>query len=243
MVATRPEWISHRCGADTDGATGKRCGLSGRYPAHGRGEVKAVVLNAIGAPMAVEEIPTPEPRAGEVLIRVEACGVCHTDLHVIKAEVRFPTPCVLGHEVSGTVVAHGPGLSAIDAERLAVGRRVGRRVHHAVRDLLLLRARPGRAVRDVLHRQPPPGQAVRRRHAPAFGRTARRSGCTRWAAWPSTPSSPSPAWRRCRTTCRSRRRRSSGAPSSRRTARSDVARTSGPASRSRSSRRAASART
>ena len=86
--------------------------------------MKAVVLNAIGAPMAVEEIPTPEPRAGEVMIRVEACGVCHTDLHVVKAEVRFPTPCVLGHEVSGTVVAHGPGLSATDAGRLAVGQRV-----------------------------------------------------------------------------------------------------------------------
>jgi succinate semialdehyde reductase (NADPH) len=86
--------------------------------------MKAVVLNAIGEPMAVEEIPTPEPRSGEVMIRVEACGVCHTDLHVIKAEVRFPTPCVLGHEVSGTVVAHGPGLSAVDAERLAVGQRV-----------------------------------------------------------------------------------------------------------------------
>ena len=53
-----------------------------------------------------------------------ACGVCHTDLHVIKAEVRFPTPCVLGHEVSGTVVAHGPGLSPTDAARLAVGQRV-----------------------------------------------------------------------------------------------------------------------
>ena len=82
--------------------------------------MKAVVLNAIGEPMAVEEIPTPEPRAGEVMIRVEACGVCHTDLHVIKAEVRFPTPCVLGHEVSGTVVAHGPGLSDGDATRLKV---------------------------------------------------------------------------------------------------------------------------
>ncbi|MFN8637237.1 MAG: zinc-binding dehydrogenase [Chloroflexota bacterium] len=86
--------------------------------------VRAVVLSAIGTPMAVEEIPTPEPRAGEVMIRVEACGVCHTDLHVVKAEVRFPTPCVLGHEVSGRVVAHGTGLSGTDAERLAVGRRV-----------------------------------------------------------------------------------------------------------------------
>ena len=86
--------------------------------------MKAVVLSAIGTPMAVEEIPTPAPRAGEIMIKVEACGVCHTDLHVIKAEVRFPTPCVLGHEVSGTVVAHGPGLSAADADRLAVGQRV-----------------------------------------------------------------------------------------------------------------------
>jgi S-(hydroxymethyl)glutathione dehydrogenase/alcohol dehydrogenase len=86
--------------------------------------MKAVVLNAIGTPMAVEEIVTPEPRTGEVLIRVAACGVCHTDLHVIKAEVRFPTPCVLGHEVSGTVVSHGPGLSGVDAERLTVGQKV-----------------------------------------------------------------------------------------------------------------------
>ena len=86
--------------------------------------MKAVILNAIGEPMAAEEIPTPEPRTGEVMIRVEACGVCHTDLHVVKAEVKFPTPCVLGHEVSGTVVAHGPGLSGPDAERLAVGQRV-----------------------------------------------------------------------------------------------------------------------
>ena len=86
--------------------------------------MKAVILNAIGEPMAAEEIPTPEPRTGEVMIKVEACGVCHTDLHVVKAEVKFPTPCVLGHEVSGTVVAHGPGLSGPDAERLAVGQRV-----------------------------------------------------------------------------------------------------------------------
>lgn len=86
--------------------------------------MRAVVFNDLGAPMTVEEIPTPEPRTGEVLIQVRACGVCHTDLHVLKAEVRFPLPCVLGHEVAGMVVAHGPGLSDTDAERLAVGRRV-----------------------------------------------------------------------------------------------------------------------
>lgn len=41
-------------------------------------------------------------------IIVAACGVCHTDLHVIKAEQAFPFPCVLGHEVTGEVVEHGP---------------------------------------------------------------------------------------------------------------------------------------
>ena len=53
----------------------------------------------------------PEPRAGEVLVRVSACGVCHTDLHVMKAEVAFPAPAVMGHEISGTVAALGPGVT------------------------------------------------------------------------------------------------------------------------------------
>jgi S-(hydroxymethyl)glutathione dehydrogenase/alcohol dehydrogenase len=70
--------------------------------------VKAVVLPGVGAPLAVEELPIPKPRAGEVRLRVRACGVCHTDLHVVKGEVRFPVPCVLGHEVSGVVDEVGP---------------------------------------------------------------------------------------------------------------------------------------
>jgi S-(hydroxymethyl)glutathione dehydrogenase/alcohol dehydrogenase len=81
--------------------------------------MKAAVLSAVGAPLVVEEIPVPAPRAGEVLLRVRACGVCHTDLHVVKGEVRFPLPAVLGHEVSGLVEATGPGV-----EGLAPGARV-----------------------------------------------------------------------------------------------------------------------
>ncbi len=61
--------------------------------------------------MHIEEIPVPVPLAGEVLVKVHACGVCHTDLHVIKAEVAFPTPAVLGHEISGTIVELGAGVS------------------------------------------------------------------------------------------------------------------------------------
>jgi S-(hydroxymethyl)glutathione dehydrogenase/alcohol dehydrogenase len=72
--------------------------------------MRAAVLAAPGSRLEIEQIPIPEPQAGEVLVRVAGCGVCHTDLHVIKEEVAFPTPCVLGHEISGTVAALGPGV-------------------------------------------------------------------------------------------------------------------------------------
>jgi succinate semialdehyde reductase (NADPH) len=65
--------------------------------------MKAVVLSEVGGHLTTEDIPQPQPKAGEVLIQVAACGVCHTDLHVIKGEVKFPLPCVLGHEVSGVI--------------------------------------------------------------------------------------------------------------------------------------------
>lgn len=75
--------------------------------------MRAVVLRAVGGPLAIEEIPVPVPRRGEVRLRVRACGVCHTDLHVVKGEVRFPLPAVLGHEVSGTVEALGPDVEGL----------------------------------------------------------------------------------------------------------------------------------
>jgi S-(hydroxymethyl)glutathione dehydrogenase/alcohol dehydrogenase len=81
--------------------------------------MKAAVLQQAPGGIEIEEIPRPVPRAGEALIQVHACGVCHTDLHVIKAEVAFPTPAVLGHEISGVVVELGPGV-----EGPAVGVRV-----------------------------------------------------------------------------------------------------------------------
>src|SRR5687767_3471362 len=73
--------------------------------------MKAAVLEAANAGLRIEEIPIPEPRAGEILVKVIACGVCHTDLHVMKAEVAFPMPAVMGHEISGTVAALGPGVT------------------------------------------------------------------------------------------------------------------------------------
>lgn len=75
--------------------------------------MRATVLSEIGGPLVIEEIPRPDPQSGEVLVRVVACGVCHTDLHVIKGEVTFPLPAVLGHEISGVMERLGPGVSGV----------------------------------------------------------------------------------------------------------------------------------
>lgn len=80
----------------------------------------AAVLRVADAPIfELEQIPVPTPRAGEVLVRVEACGVCHSDLHVARGEIAFPRPAVMGHELSGTVAALGPEVTGF-----AVGDRV-----------------------------------------------------------------------------------------------------------------------
>ncbi|MET4639510.1 zinc-binding dehydrogenase [Mycetocola sp. 2940] len=76
--------------------------------------MKAAVLSANSPSLQIETIPTPQPRAGEALVRVAACGVCHSDLHVMKGEVSFPRPAVMGHEISGTIVQFGAGVAAVD---------------------------------------------------------------------------------------------------------------------------------
>jgi len=83
--------------------------------------VKAMLLTGAGRPLEAAEVADPEPGAGEVLIRVIACGVCRTDLHVVDGELAEPKlPLILGHQVVGEAVASGPG-----ADRWADGDRVG----------------------------------------------------------------------------------------------------------------------
>jgi S-(hydroxymethyl)glutathione dehydrogenase/alcohol dehydrogenase len=84
--------------------------------------MQAAVWNGHSPELVLETIPLPVPQAGEALIKVSACGVCHTDLHVMKSEVAFPPPAVMGHEVSGTIVSIGDGTDA--STTLAVGQRV-----------------------------------------------------------------------------------------------------------------------
>ena len=71
--------------------------------------MRAAVLRDYDKGLQVETIRTPRPKAGEVLIKVTACGLCHSDLHVIGGAIAFPLPAVLGHEVAGIIVELGPG--------------------------------------------------------------------------------------------------------------------------------------
>ncbi len=83
--------------------------------------MRAMVFTGVGAPLAPQERAVPDPGPGEVLIRVAACGVCRTDLHVVDGELRRPKlPLIPGHEVIGRIEAPGAGVVG-----LSEGQRVG----------------------------------------------------------------------------------------------------------------------
>lgn len=87
--------------------------------------MKAAVLHEFKTPLAMEDVPRPEPAADEVLIQVEACGVCHSDLHVAGGDWKqfagiVKRPLILGHEVVGRVVEKGSA-----GGELEIGDRVG----------------------------------------------------------------------------------------------------------------------
>lgn len=73
--------------------------------------MQAAVLRAIGGRLAIEELPVPEPGPGQILVKVAACGVCHSDVHAVDGDWDPPPvlPLVPGHEVAGHVAALGPG--------------------------------------------------------------------------------------------------------------------------------------
>jgi alcohol dehydrogenase, propanol-preferring len=83
--------------------------------------MRAMVLERVGAPLALRERPVPSPGPGEVLVRVSACAVCRTDLHVVDGELdAVPLPIVPGHQIVGRVEELHP-----DVGGLAPGQRVG----------------------------------------------------------------------------------------------------------------------
>lgn len=83
--------------------------------------MRAMVLDVPNNPLRLTELAVPRPGAGQVLIRVEACGVCRTDLHLVDGELPSPMlPVIPGHEIVGRVAALGEGVVGF-----AVGQRVG----------------------------------------------------------------------------------------------------------------------
>ena len=87
--------------------------------------MKAAVLRDFDRPLTIEDVPMPEPAPGQVVVRVAACGVCHSDVHMARGEwvgfkALMPLPLILGHEVAGTVERRGP-----DVIQLREGDRVG----------------------------------------------------------------------------------------------------------------------
>jgi len=90
------------------------------------GEMRAMVFEQVAAPLRLQRRPIPSPGPGQLLLRVAACGVCRTDLHLLDGEVEIPNPPrILGHQIVATVVAAGEGVGG---EAAGPGRAVGARV-------------------------------------------------------------------------------------------------------------------
>src|ERR671920_1443868 len=91
--------------------------MSGQVPSERRShmphQVKAVVARSKGAPVSVETINVPDPGAGEALVQVQACGVCHTDLHYREGGINDDFPFLLGHEASGVVESVGDDVTSV----------------------------------------------------------------------------------------------------------------------------------
>ena len=75
--------------------------------------MKAAVVHQFGKPLVIEDVPVPVPGPGELLVKVMACGVCHTDLHAAEGDwpVKPSLPFIPGHEAAGIVAALGPGVT------------------------------------------------------------------------------------------------------------------------------------
>ena len=76
-------------------------------------QVRAVVARGKGAPVSLETIVVPDPGPGEALVKVEACGVCHTDLHYREGGINDEFPFLLGHEAAGVVESVGEGVTEV----------------------------------------------------------------------------------------------------------------------------------
>ena len=76
-------------------------------------KVRGVVARSKGAPVTIETIVIPDPGPGEAVVAVQACGVCHTDLHYREGGINDEFPFLLGHEAAGVVESVGEGVTNV----------------------------------------------------------------------------------------------------------------------------------
>lgn len=94
--------------------------MAERQPTKGE-TMRAMVMSKPGAPLVLRQVPLPEPGDGQLLVRVNVCGVCRTDLHVVDGDLTEPhLPLIPGHQIVGRVERSGPG-----AATMAPGQRIG----------------------------------------------------------------------------------------------------------------------
>lgn len=85
----------------------------------------AAVFHGPDEPLELDQLPTPEPQAGEALVRIECCTICGSDLHTVAGKRKEPTPTILGHEIIGVVEAVGsPRMCDLEGTELTPGERV-----------------------------------------------------------------------------------------------------------------------
>lgn len=99
------------------GPSEQECGL------HRTATMKAARLHTYGQPLVLDEVPAPKPSPGQVVIKVEGAGFCHSDLHIIDGEIQVlpRMPLTLGHENAGTVAATGSGVQGVrEGDKVAV---------------------------------------------------------------------------------------------------------------------------
>ena len=99
-------------------------------------QMQAAVLNEFNTPFQIDTVDLAPPQAGEVLIKMAAAGVCHSDWHVVEGFSYFPLPIICGHEGAGVVEAIGEGVTSCRARRSR-----DTELPRKLRQLLLLPAR------------------------------------------------------------------------------------------------------
>jgi propanol-preferring alcohol dehydrogenase len=101
--------------------------------------MKAAILTASRSALEVRDVPDPVPGPGQVLVRVTACAVCRTDLHIVDGELPAPRlPLILGHRIVGVVERTGPRVgvpwrTAVSASRFLRGSMTGRLLRSCAR--------------------------------------------------------------------------------------------------------------